>query len=41
MYKIDFGKSGLQVPAVAVGCMRIADMDAKMEEMQEIVKKYL
>ncbi len=29
MYKIDFGKSGLQVPAVAVGCMRIADMDAK------------
>ncbi len=29
MYKIDFGKSGLRVPAVAVGCMRIADMTAK------------
>ncbi len=27
MYKIAFGKSGIQVPAVAVGCMRIADMD--------------
>lgn len=29
MYKIDFGKSGLRVPAVAVGCMRIADMSTK------------
>ncbi len=26
MYNIDFGKSGMQVPAVAVGCMRISDM---------------
>ena len=26
MYKIEFGKSGLQVPTVAVGCMRISDM---------------
>ena len=26
MYKIDFGKSGLQVPTIAVGCMRISDM---------------
>ncbi|MBQ3006108.1 MAG: aldo/keto reductase [Clostridia bacterium] len=25
MYKIEFGKSGLQVPTVAVGCMRISD----------------
>jgi predicted oxidoreductase len=29
MYKIDFGKSGLQVPTVAVGCMRIAGMEPK------------
>lgn len=27
MYKINFGKSGLMVPAVAVGCMRIAKMN--------------
>ena len=27
MYKIDFGKSGLQVPTIAVGCMRISDMN--------------
>jgi len=26
MYLIDLGKSGLKVPAVAVGCMRISDM---------------
>lgn len=26
MRKIEFGKSGLQVPTVAVGCMRISDM---------------
>ena len=26
MYKIELGKSGLQVPTVAVGCMRISDM---------------
>lgn len=29
MYYIDFGKSGIQVPAVAVGCMRISDMNEK------------
>ena len=29
MYTIDFGKSGLKVPAVAVGCMRISDMSEK------------
>ena len=29
MYKIAFGKSGIQVPAVAVGCMRISDMTEK------------
>lgn len=29
MYKIDFGKSGIQVPAVAVGCMRISDMSER------------
>lgn len=29
MYKIDFGKSGLQVPTVAVGCMRISNMTEK------------
>ena len=29
MYKIDFGKSGIQVPTVAVGCMRISDMSEK------------
>lgn len=27
MYKIELGKSGLQVPTVAVGCMRISNMD--------------
>ncbi|MEE1012137.1 MAG: aldo/keto reductase [Acutalibacteraceae bacterium] len=27
MYKFELGKSGLQVPAVAVGCMRISDMN--------------
>ena len=26
MRKIEFGKSGLQVPTIAVGCMRISDM---------------
>ena len=26
MYKIELGKTGLQVPTVAVGCMRISDM---------------
>ncbi len=26
MYKIELGKSGIQVPTVAVGCMRIGDM---------------
>ena len=29
MYKIQLGKSGLQVPTVAVGCMRISDMSDK------------
>ena len=29
MYKINFGKSGMKVPAVAVGCMRISDMAEK------------
>lgn len=27
MYNIEFGKSGLQVPTIAVGCMRISDMN--------------
>lgn len=27
MYHIDLGKSGLKVPAIAVGCMRISNMD--------------
>ena len=26
MYHIPFGKSGMQVPTVAVGCMRIAEI---------------
>jgi len=29
MYKIELGKSGLQVPAVAIGCMRISNMSEK------------
>ena len=29
MYNIDFGKSGLMVPSVAVGCMRISNMSEK------------
>ncbi len=29
MYKINLGKSGLQVPTVAVGCMRISDMSER------------
>ena len=29
MRKIELGKSGLQVPTVAVGCMRISDMSEK------------
>ena len=29
MYKIELGKTGLQVPTVAVGCMRISDMSEK------------
>lgn len=29
MYTIELGKSGLQVPTVAVGCMRISDMGEK------------
>ena len=30
MYKIKLGKSGLQVPTVAVGCMRISNMNEKV-----------
>lgn len=29
MYKIELGRSGLRVPTVAVGCMRISNMDEK------------
>ena len=29
MYNIELGKSGLQVPTVAVGCMRISNMSEK------------
>lgn len=29
MYNIDFGISGIQVPTIAVGCMRISDMSEK------------
>ena len=29
MYSIDFGKSGIKVPTIAVGCMRISDMSEK------------
>ena len=29
MKKIDFGKSGVQVPTVAIGCMRISNMSGK------------
>lgn len=29
MYYIDFGKSGVQVPTVAIGCMRISNMSGK------------
>ena len=29
MYKIEFGKSGMQVPTGAVGCMRISNMNEK------------
>jgi len=29
MYKFELGKSGLQVPSVAVGCMRISNMNEK------------
>ena len=29
MYQIEFGKSGMQVPTVAVGCMRISNMNEK------------
>ncbi len=29
MYNINLGKSGLSVPTIAVGCMRIADMNEK------------
>lgn len=39
MYNIELGKSGLQVPAVAVGCMRISDMTEK--EVQAFVETAL
>ena len=29
MYNIDLGKSGIKVPTIAVGCMRISDMNEK------------
>ena len=29
MYNINFGKSGIKVPTIAVGCMRISDMSEK------------
>ena len=29
MHVIDLGKSGLKVPAVAVGCMRISNMNER------------
>ena len=32
MYHIPFGKSGMQVPTVAVGCMRIAEMEPRQLE---------
>ena len=39
MYQIDFGKSGMQVPTVAVGCMRINNMNEK--EIAAFVDKAL
>ena len=35
MYNIDFGKSGIKVPTIAVGCMRISDKTEK--EVAEFV----
>lgn len=32
MYQIEFGRTGLSVPTVAVGCMRMGDMDEKTAE---------
>ena len=29
MYNIDFGKSGIKVPTIAIGCMRISNMSEK------------
>lgn len=39
MYKIELGKSGLQVPTVAVGCMRINSVEKN--EAEKIVKTAL
>lgn len=39
MYNIEFGKSGLQVSTVAVGCMRIANMNEK--EIAEFINTAL
>ncbi len=37
MYNIDLGKSGLQVPTIAVGCMRFGDKTAKeIEELLDV-----
>lgn len=39
MYNIELGKSGMKVPAVAVGCMRISDMSEK--EVSAFIDKAL
>jgi predicted oxidoreductase len=39
MYNISFGKSGIEVPTVAVGCMRISDKTEK--EVSEFVETAL
>ena len=39
MRKIEFGKSGLQVPTIAVGCMRISDLSES--EVSAFVDKAL
>lgn len=39
MYNINFGKSGLSVPTVAVGCMRISSMSEK--EVSEFIETAL
>ncbi|MBQ6789541.1 MAG: aldo/keto reductase [Clostridia bacterium] len=39
MYSIDFGKSGIKVPTIAVGCMRIEDLSEK--ELSAFIDKAL